>query len=86
MQIAHLPYITIPIFILFVSSDRLLDKLTSLQINAFKVTHSPWASLIHTHWHKKIISRRQEESISMAFHHANGQWTNQPLLSLTSNK
>lgn len=98
MQIAHFPYVTTCVLVLFVSSDRPLDTLTSSQINAFKVTPSPWASLIHTHWHKKIISSAslsypyfqealvQEESIPMAFHHANWQWTSQPLLSLTSNQ
>lgn len=97
MQIAHLPYITTCVLVLLVSSDRSLDTLTSARKNAFEVTPSPWASLIHTHWHKKIIGSAslsypyfqeapvQKESISMALHHANWQWTSQPLLSLTSN-
>lgn len=47
MQIAYFPYVPTCIFILVMSSDQTLDTLTSPQINAFQITPSPWASLIH---------------------------------------
>lgn len=43
------------VLVLLVSASRPFDTLTSSHIDAFKVTLSSWASLIHTHWHKKFL-------------------------------
>lgn len=59
MQIAYFPYVPTRIFILFMSPDQTLDTLTSPQINAFQITPSPWASLIHAPF-PVPTSRRQQ--------------------------
>lgn len=85
MQIAYFPYVITCIFILFVSSNRGLDTLTSsdkfFSSYSFSLGFSDSYSLSCPCLQE---APGHEESIAMASHHANWQWTSQHLFSLTN--